>query len=165
MKKMTLFFALAMVVLASCKKDDACPFSESGATATVAEKDSISSYLAHNGLTATPHPSGVFYNISTQGTGNMPSICSGISFRYSGKFMASGVQFDATSGSEFATFQLGELIVGWQKALPFLKAGGRITIYIPPSLGYGSNNVPSTGPVVIPGNSYLKFDIELVDVQ
>jgi FKBP-type peptidyl-prolyl cis-trans isomerase FkpA len=52
------------------------------------------------------------------------------------------------------------LILGWQYGIPLVKAGGRIMLYLPPSLGYGSQ---STG--TIPANSVLIFDITLQGVQ
>jgi FKBP-type peptidyl-prolyl cis-trans isomerase FkpA len=55
---------------------------------------------------------------------------------------------------------LGQLIVGWQKGLPLISSGGKITLYIPPSLGYGSAAAGS-----IPANSILIFDIELISVS
>ena len=65
-----------------------------------------------------------------------------------------------------ATFQLGQVIVGWQKGLPLISKGGDITLYIPPTLGLWSQQVQdSHGNVVIPGNSYLIFNINMVDIQ
>ncbi|HEY8688210.1 MAG TPA: FKBP-type peptidyl-prolyl cis-trans isomerase, partial [Chitinophagaceae bacterium] len=82
---------------------------------------------------------------------------------YAGR-STSGAVFDPTPGSGLnhrtATFTLGQVIVGWQKGLPLIRAGGMITLYIPPSLGYGSSPFGS-----IPANSILIFDIELIDVQ
>lgn len=168
MKKITLYLSfLAVVVIAgSCKKEDTCPFSDSGRSATTDERAYIAAYLSGNSIAATEHPSGVYYTVVTAGTGGTAGICSGINVRYKGTFIPSGAQFDATSGTSSVSFQLGELIVGWQKALPMIKAGGKINLYIPPSLGYGPNNITDNmGNVVIPGNSYLKFEIELLDVQ
>jgi FKBP-type peptidyl-prolyl cis-trans isomerase FkpA len=101
--------------------------------------------------------------ISNQGTGASPTICSRVVVRYNGSLIPSGTVFDASSSD--VSFLLSQLIVGWQKGLSVLKAGGRITLYVPPTLGYGQANYPPNGPVVIPGGSYLKFDIELVGVQ
>jgi FKBP-type peptidyl-prolyl cis-trans isomerase FkpA len=61
---------------------------------------------------------------------------------------------------------LGQLIIGWQKGLPLIKSGGSITLFIPPSLGYGNQDIRnSSGAVIIPANSNLKFTIDLVSVQ
>jgi peptidylprolyl isomerase/FKBP-type peptidyl-prolyl cis-trans isomerase FklB len=58
------------------------------------------------------------------------------------------------------------VIAGWQEALPLIKKGGGITLYSPPSLGYGSKSVEDTaGHVLIPANSNLVFRVVLADVQ
>ena len=166
MKKLTLFFATLMLIAGSCKKEDACPFTESGRSASVDERATIAGYLSTNSIAATEHPSGVFYTIVSPGAGATPAICSGINVKYKGSLIPSGAQFDATVGNSSISFQLGELIVGWQKALPMIKAGGKINLYIPPSLGYGAQPVyDQVGDIRIPPNSYLKFEIELLDVQ
>lgn len=165
MKKLTLFLSVLVLIAGSCKKEDKCPFTDSGHSASAEERAYITNFLATNSIAATEHPSGVFYTIISPGAGSTPSICAGVAVRYKGTLIPSGTGFDATTGSTPAAFQLGRLIIGWQKALPMIKAGGKINLYIPPSLGYGARNVPETGPVVIPANSYLKFEIELVDVQ
>ena len=77
--------------------------------------------------------------------------------KYKG-YLTNGTCFDSTKTS-LPTFTLGQLIVGWQKGIPLIKAGGAIRLFIPPSMGYGSNTV---GP--IPANSNLIFEIKLVDV-
>ena len=57
------------------------------------------------------------------------------------------------------SFQLKNLIIGWQKGIPLIQKGGSIRLYIPPSMGYGSKSSSS-----IPANSTLIFDIDLVGV-
>ena len=168
MKKILFLLMATPLLFISCKKEDECPYKDSGASATATERASLASYMATNNITAIEHSSGVFYTIATPGTGTSPGICSNITARYTGSLMSNGSVFDGTpAGSPGINFTLGQLIVGWQKVLPVLKAGGRITLYIPPSLGYGSRDVTGGQPpsVIIPANSYLKFDIELVNVQ
>jgi FKBP-type peptidyl-prolyl cis-trans isomerase FkpA len=81
---------------------------------------------------------------------------------YIGKF-TSGSVFDQQTSF---TYQLGSLIEGWKKGLPLIGKSGSITLYIPPSLGYGAVDVKDgQGHVVIPANSILIFDIDLIDVQ
>lgn len=169
MKK--VFFILMMavpVLLSSCKKEDKCIYSDSIVSASAAERAYLQSYLSVNSLTAQEHASGVFYNISLAGTGSSPDICSYVTAKYTGSFIPGGAIFDATpAGSPGTNFALGQVIAGWQKAMPLLKAGGKITLYIPPSLAYGDKDRlnQQTGAVIIPANSYLKFDIELVAVE
>ena len=59
---------------------------------------------------------------------------------------------------------MGSLIEGWKMGLPLIQKGGKIRLYIPPSLGYGPNDLKDrNNNVVIPGNSILIFDITLYD--
>ena len=69
-----------------------------------------------------------------------------------------GVVFDQTTGSATAKFRLGDLIQGWQIAIPLLQKGGKGTFFCPSDLGYGPQAVGN-----IPSNSVLIFEIELVD--
>jgi FKBP-type peptidyl-prolyl cis-trans isomerase FkpA len=162
-----LLMASAMLTV-SCKKNDECAYTESPVSASAAERAYLRSYFSTNSIVAVEHTSGVFYTINNPGTGTSPSICSNIVVKYTGKLLTSGTQFDASTNPAGAILPLGQLIPGWQKALPILKTGGSITLYIPPSLGYGNQDVrnpPLTGPIIIPADSYLKFDIELLNVQ
>jgi len=166
MKNVFFLLMAAVIFTISCKKNESCAYTESPASATDAERAYLQNYITTNSITAIEHTSGVFYTIGNPGTGVNPSICSSITVKYIGTLIPSGAQFDASTGASGVTFSLGQLIVGWQKVLPVLKNGGSITLYIPPSLGYGQQNVrDAAGNIVIPGNSYLKFTIELLNVQ
>jgi FKBP-type peptidyl-prolyl cis-trans isomerase FkpA len=161
-----LILALSLLFVA-CKKDDKCPYSASTAVATTGEKDYLRGALAAD-PTVLEDSSGVFYKLTQQGTGNYATICSNMTVKYTGTLFPSGNFFDGTTAANpTANLSLGSLITGWQVTLPrLLKAGGKITLYIPPSLGYGPDNKRDQyGNLVIPGNSYLKFEIEMVNVQ
>ncbi len=76
---------------------------------------------------------------------------------------AKGEQFDSSvERGEPIGFPLGRsfVIQGWDKGLPGMKVGGRRTLIIGPELGYGAQGRPP----VIPPNSTLIFDVEIVDV-
>lgn len=167
MKKIVILFGMAFTLaLSACKKTGtaSCPYSESATVASSAEITALQGYISSISATATQHSSGMFYNITNPGTGTVaPALCSTITVKYTGKLLT-GATFDSnTTGTQF---QLGVLIVGWQKALPLLRKGGKITLYIPPSLGYGSREIrDNNGTLLIPSNSNLVFEVELMDVQ
>ncbi len=61
----TFYFSLIILaaVLGSCsKKDETCNLNDSNISASAAEIASLQTYLSSNGITATQHPSGFFYN-------------------------------------------------------------------------------------------------------
>ncbi len=159
MKKITTLFLFSIILFAACSKNDdqPCGYTESTAVAPQSEINAVQQYLATNGIAATQHPSGLFYVIETPGTGATAGLCNAVSVKYIGK-LTNGTIFDQTTGAP-ATFTLGQLIIGWQKGLPLIKPGGKIKLYIPPTLGYGPN---ANGP--IPANSILIFEMELVAV-
>ena len=90
--------------------------------------------------------------INTPGTGDKPTACSDVTVAYVGRLLNGNI-FDQNTG---IAFNLSKLIAGWQEAIPLIAKGGSMTLYLPPTLGYGPNAV---GPV--PANSNLIFDISL----
>ena len=70
-----------------------------------------------------------------------------------------GTQID--SGTGFKTvLASSSLIQGWVQGIPGMKVGGKRTLTVPASLGYGSS-----GSGKVPGNSGLVFDVELTAVN
>ncbi len=167
MKKWFWGLAFLSVASLSCSKSSKnCGYSDINASASASEITTLQNYMTANSISATQHSTGVFYTIEDPGTGNTASVCSNITVNYTGTLMSNGTVFDSNSSTSGINFVLGQLIVGWQKGLPLIKAGGRITLYIPPSLGYGAfDKTDANGHVVVPGNSYLKFSISLLYVQ
>lgn len=167
MKKIFSGLILFSVLIAGCVKSDTkCAYTDSNAIAPGTEIDSLKEVLTDSGIIATQHPSGFFYKISTVGTGTgITNLCSNVTVTYKGSYF-NGQIFDSTATGNVATFQLGQVIVGWQKGLPLISKGGDISLYLPPSLAYGPDPIQdSQGNIIIPGNSYLVFDIHIVDIQ
>ena len=74
-----------------------------------------------------------------------------------------GEQFDSSlERGEPIAFPLGRsfVIQGWDKGLPGMKVGGKRSLIIEAEMGYGVQGRPP----VIPPNSTLFFDIEMVDL-
>ncbi len=56
---------------------------------------------------------------------------------------------------------VGQVIKGWDNGVSGMQIGGSRTIVIPSDMGYGSRGAGS----VIPPNSDLIFDVELIEIQ
>lgn len=161
-KKIFLLLALPLSLLTACTKSSSngCNYTTPTAVAAAAEIANLKAYLDANSLTYTQHPSGIFYNITAPGTGTATaSVCSNITVKYSGRLTTTTTPFDHNDTGAY--FTLGQLITGWQYGIPLIKTGGAITLYIPPSLGYGSTGYGQA----IPPNSNLIFTMELLNVQ
>ena len=165
-----LFIALILIA-ASCKKntapvDTGCNYSPSTIVAPLSEQQALQDSLTAHGIQATKDSSGFFYTINKPGNGDsVSSLCTTLAVFYRGGFL-NGKGFDSTTTNP-AVLQLWQVIPAWQKAIPLIKKTGDISLYIPPSLGYGSKDVtnPSTGAVVIPANSNLVFRVVISDIQ
>jgi FKBP-type peptidyl-prolyl cis-trans isomerase FkpA len=161
MKKI-LFGFLVAGALSGCLKTNetgntTCTYNECGVVAPANEIQTVKDYLDNNGIAATQHCSGMFYTIDEPGTGDSPNVCNTIAFTYEGK-LANGNVFDKST--QPIVYRLSQLIRGFQNGIPKLKTGGRMHLYIPPSLGYGANASGS-----VPANSMLIFDVTLVGYQ
>lgn len=127
--------------------------------ASPAEVDSVEAYLASKGITdAVKHCSGMYYKIDSVGTGKTANVCSIINVKYTGQ-LTNGTVFDQQTANA-VSFYLSQLISGFKNGIPLIKEGGSIHLYVPPSLGFGSQQNGA-----IPANSMLIFQVSLVAVQ
>ncbi len=90
-----------------------------------------------------------------------------IIINYSGKF-TNGTEFDSSykRGQPFVfNVGVGQVIKGWDEGLMGAKRGDKKTLTITPDKGYGTEDVKGQdGKIVIPKNSTLIFDVEVVEV-
>ncbi len=165
MRKILLLLPLLFaIVLISCNKNKSCGFTDSSKTAPANELTALADSLEKYNITANQHPSGVYYKVLNPGTtGVVSNLCAQVTATYWGGFF-DGKGFDSSSTP--IPFTLGQTIIGWQKAIPMVKGGGEINIYIPPSLAYGDKDVTDqTGKVIIPANSYLVFKVQVKAIE
>lgn len=104
--------------------------------------------------------SGLRYILLAEGSGDSsPGKGTKVTVHYAGSLL-NGKEFDSSiKRGEPAEFAIGQVIEGWNEALQTMKKGEKRTLIIPPELGYGERGHPG----VIPPNSYLIFDVELID--
>lgn len=157
-----LVISLIALMFTGCVKKFRCTYDSCGVKAPDAEIQQVRDYLTANGITATQHCSGLFYKIETGGTGKNPEPCSNVAASYVGK-LTDGTVFDQSPNP--VSFSLQQVIAGWTNGVPLIKEGGKIILYIPPSLGYGSRGVQNAnGSYVIPPNAVLIFEVSLAQV-
>ena len=97
------------------------------------------------------------------GSGTEAAAGKRVTVHYTGT-LTDGTKFDSSvdRGQPFS-FPLGagQVIQGWEKGVAGMKVGGKRKLTIPPELGYGARGAPP----VIPPNSTLVFDVELLEVN
>ncbi len=100
----------------------------------------------------------------TVGTGATAMAGDSVTVNYVGS-LTNGTVFDASAnhGTTGFTFNLGagQVIQGWDQGIAGMKEGGKRKLVIPASLAYGDQEIGN----VIPANSTLIFEVELLKVQ
>ena len=126
-----------------------------------AEAEKMDKTLNETYGSAKATASGLRYIIEKEGEGEAPKATSSVTVHYTG-YLLNGSKFDSSvDRGQPATFGLNQVIPGWTEGLQLLKPGGKAKLIIPANLGYGANGYPP----VIPTNSWLVFDVELIKVN
>ncbi|PZF72835.1 FKBP-type peptidyl-prolyl cis-trans isomerase [Taibaiella soli] len=106
-------------------------------------------------------PSGLQYEILTEGEGPKPGPTSMVTVHYEGR-LTNGNVFDSSyKRNQPATFGVHQVISGWTEGLQLMSKGSKWRLYIPSELGYGSRGAGGA----IPPHSALIFDVELIDFR
>jgi len=120
-------------------------------------------FLAENsrkpGITTLP--SGLQYEVLTEGSGQKPGLGSSVTTHYHGTLI-NGTVFDSSyQRGQPATFPVNGVIAGWTEALQLMGEGAKYRLYIPSDLAYGKRGAGRD----IPGDTALIFDVELLKVN
>lgn len=106
-------------------------------------------------------PSGLQYEVITEGTGAKPSANNNVTCHYHGT-LPDGTVFDSSvKRGQPATFPLNRVIKGWTEGLQLMSVGSKWRFFIPPHLAYGERQ---TGAHIGP-NSTLVFEVELLGIS
>jgi FKBP-type peptidyl-prolyl cis-trans isomerase FklB len=120
-------------------------------------------FLAENankpGITTLP--SGLQYEVLTEGTGPKAGPRSSVTTHYHGTLINGNVFDSSYQRGQPATFGVNQVIPGWTEALQLMPEGSKWRLYIPSDLAYGKRGAGrDIGP-----DSALIFDVELLKVN
>lgn len=132
----------------------------------------ISSALVLVGLLAAPFTSvqaadptttasGLVYESLKDGNGDSPKATDTVKVHYKGTFL-DGKEFDSSyKRGEPTEFPLNRVIPCWTEGVQRMKPGGKAKLTCPPAIAYGERGAGG----VIPPNTTLNFEVELVSVR
>jgi rhodanese-related sulfurtransferase len=114
-------------------------------------------------LLQAAHAADLQVNILQPGSGNAAKLGDQVSVHYTG-WLVDGKKFDSSVDRD-KPFQFkigaGRVIKGWEQGVAGMQIGERRELVIPPELGYGDRSV---GGGLIPANSTLRFEVELLEI-
>jgi FKBP-type peptidyl-prolyl cis-trans isomerase len=107
-------------------------------------------------------PSGLRYEVLKAGTGAAPKVGQVVTVHYTGSLMSGQVFDSSVERGQPADMLLSpnQLIAGMVEGLQKITVGGKLKLYVPPSLAYGDE-----GNQGIPPGATLIFEIELLGVK
>jgi len=119
-------------------------------------------FLAENAKRkeVTVTPSGLQYEVLSEGTGRSPKSTDVVRCHYHGTLI-DGTVFDSSyQRNQPADFGLNQVISGWTEGVQLMKEGAKYRFYLPYNLAYGEHGAGNT----IPPFATLVFDVELLKV-
>ena len=106
-------------------------------------------------------PSGLQYEVITDGSGKKPKVTSKVTCHYHGTLIDGTVFDSSVKRGQPATFPLNGVIKGWTEGLQLMGVGSKWRFFIPPQLAYGERQVSAQiGP-----NCTLVFEVELLGIS
>ncbi len=132
---------------------------DKAATNLKAGQDFLAANKEKPGITELP--SGLQYEVITEGTGAKPTATQKVTCHYHGTLIDGTVFDSSVKRGQPATFPLNMVIKGWTEGLQLMGVGSKWRFFIPANLGYGDRQVSAQiGP-----NSTLVFEVELLSIS
>lgn len=103
---------------------------------------------------------GIYYEVLTEGTGEIPADTNVVKVNYEGKLINDSVFDSSYLRGEPTTFRCNQVIPGWKTALTHMPVGSTWMVYIPQEQAYASGEAGKIKPF-----SCLIFKIELVGIE
>lgn len=164
--KLTVILIISMFLIFGCEKENTQTEGSSEMSESTQQEEMMSSQSGPAKVDEADYQttdSGLKYAILKKSDGEKPQSGQTVAVHYSG-WLPDGKNFDSSykrnKPFEFMLGQ-GQVIRGWDEGISLLKKGEKAQLVIPPELGYGQRGIPG----VIPANSTLIFDVELVDIK
>lgn len=150
--------ASLLLILGACsKKNSSDELRMDGVT-----ENAIQQYLHEHNETATRDVSGLYYRVEDPGDSTHFVKATSIPTVIYTNYLVTGEVVGTSLGpTDFDHRMLKNHIPGWQIGLQKISEGGKIRLYIPAALAYGSVGVNG----IIPPNAILISDLELVSIR
>jgi FKBP-type peptidyl-prolyl cis-trans isomerase len=135
----------------------------------ISDTTKLNNYISSKGLTVTKDLTGVRYMSMVEGTGQTPSWFNTVKIKYTFTLVANDTKvvgpYDREPTPTFASFVV-DYIQGVQVGLMKMKEGGKMRLFVPSGMAFGIENATDgAGNVLIPGNSNVIIDLELIEVN
>ncbi|MFB6453641.1 FKBP-type peptidyl-prolyl cis-trans isomerase [Chitinophaga sp. Hz27] len=162
MNKLLLIFSILLLSLSACTKSDDGVLRQLE-SAQRASDSTIQNYLtAHNETGTIRDPSGLYYKIYFVGDSiHFPALTSVVTVNYTYQLLDGTIVASSMGVTNFRGIQLNKHILAWQIGLLKISTGGRMRMYIPPTLAFGESGIPNQ----VPANATLICDVELVSFK
>ena len=122
----------------------------------------IEKFVKDHNVNVNPSPSGLYYLEIEKGDGAMVNDGDVVAIHYN-LYNIDDKLIETSFGSEPLVFVYGTgaMVPGIEEALQNMRVGGKATIIVPSTLGFGDVAIDKE----LPANSTVIFDLELVEVQ
>jgi FKBP-type peptidyl-prolyl cis-trans isomerase len=108
---------------------------------------------------------GIRFVVRKEGAGPLIAKGDRVTALYAGRFINGKIFNQKRSLDHSYTFEVGatprQIILGWERAMLLMQAGGSYTIALPPAFAYSEKGRAGQ----VPPNTTILFDIDIVEVE